>query len=290
MGLCDGPVTVDVEDEFGCTTTFTAIIEELPRPVIENIGVFAATCAGLCDGRVEIIAPEATTFSFDGGLTFGIASLNDSLCPGVIQIEVRNDLNCPNFGVAIVEEPVPVVADFNMSPSPTTWDNTTIEFTNLSIPEPLIYFEWVFDTLNILGTSNLQSPTFTFPNNTAGTYTVSLYVENINGCSDYITYDLYIYETLALYIPNSFTPNDDGLNDLFKAYASNDQLKNFRMRIFDRYGEIVFESEDINLGWNGGFVNSDYFIKDDVYVYDVEVISTITEEKLEYKGHITVIR
>jgi gliding motility-associated-like protein len=290
MGLCNGPLTVDIEDEYGCTATFTTIVEELPRPVIENIGVFAATCVGLCDGRVVITAPQATTFSFNGGLTFGSEFVNDSLCPGMIQIEVRNDLNCPNFGTALIEEPVPVVANFNMSPSPTTWDNTTIEFTNLSIPEPLVYFEWVFDTLNILGTSNLQSPTFTFPNNTAGTYTISLYVENINGCSDYITYDLHIYETLAIYIPNSFTPNDDGLNDLFKAYASNDQLKNFRMRIFDRYGEMVFESEDINFGWNGGFVNSDYFIKDDVYVYDVEVTSTITEEKLEYKGHITVIR
>jgi len=290
MGLCAGPVTVDVEDEFGCSATSTITITELPRPAIQNIGSFAASCAGLCDGRVVVTAPDATTVSFDGGLTFNTVFEFDSLCPGIIQVEVRNDLNCPNFGTALIEEPMPVVANFNMAPSPTTWDNTTIQFNDLSYPEPLVYYSWVFDTLNILGTSNESNPTFTFPSNTAGTYTVSLYVENINGCSDYITFDMHIYETLALYIPNSFTPNDDGLNDLFKAYASNDQLKDFRMRVFDRFGELVFESEDINEGWNGGFVGSTYFVQNDVYVYHVEVTSTITQEKLEYKGHITIIR
>jgi gliding motility-associated-like protein len=290
IGLCEGLVSVDVEDEYGCTTNGTATITEQPTPAIDNIGSYAASCAGLCDGRVVVTSPSATTVSFDGGLTFNTVFDFDSLCPGTIQIEVRNDLNCPNYGTALVEEPMPVVANFNMAPSPTTWDNTTVQFNDLSYPEPLVYYEWVFDTLNILGTSNEANPTFTFPSNTAGTYTVSLYVENINGCSDFITFDMHVYETLALYIPNSFTPNDDGLNDLFKAYASNNQLKDFRLRIFDRFGELVFESEDINEGWNGGFVGSTYFVQNDVYVYQVEVTSTITEEKLEYNGHITIIR
>jgi len=290
MGLCEGPVTVDVEDEFGCSATFTSIITELPRPSIQNIGSYAATCAGLCDGRVVVTSQDATSVSFDGGLSFNTVFDYDSLCPGIIQVEVRNDLNCPNFGTALIEEPLPVVANFNMAPSPTTWENTTVQFNDLSYPEPIVYYEWVFDTLNILGTSNEANPTYTFPVNTAGTYPVSLYVENINGCSDYISFDLHVYETLALYIPNSFTPNDDGLNDLFKAYASNDQLKDYRMTIFDRFGEKVFESEDINQGWNGGFVGSTYYVQNDVYVYQVEVTSTITQEKLEYKGHLTIIR
>lgn len=290
IGLCEGSVELEVEDEYGCITSTTAVITEQPTPAITNIGSYAASCAGLCDGRVVVTAPDATTISFDGGDTFNTVFDFDSLCPGIIQIEVRNDLNCPNFGTAMVEEPTPVVANFNMAPSPTTWENTTVQFNDLSYPEPLVYYEWVFDTLNILGTSNEANPTFTFPVNTAGTYSVSLYVENINGCSDYISFDMHVYETLALYIPNSFTPNDDGLNDLFKAYASNDQLKDFRLQIFDRFGEKVFESEDINQGWNGGYVGSTYFVQNDVYVYQVQVTSTITQEKLEYKGHLTIIR
>jgi len=290
IGLCPGLFSVVVEDEYGCNAEAEAVVEELGRPVIQNIIETRVTCAGWCDGIVEFVAPEGVAFSIDGGLTFSNSPVFEGLCPETYELEIRNDLNCPNYGIATIIEPPPVVAAFSMSPSPTTWKNTTVRFNSLSYPEPFDSYLWVFDTLNTLGISTEKSPTFTFPSDVSGVYPVSLCVENADGCTDCASYDLVVNETLSLFVPNSFTPNGDGVNDLFKAYASTEHFSNFRMRIFNRQGELVFETGDINEGWNGGYPSNSHFVTDQVYVYEIRVYDIIGAETLEFKGHVTPLR
>ena len=55
----------------------------------------------------------------------------------------------------------------------------------------------------------------------------------------------------SIFIPNAFTPNDDGLNDIFKAIATSDYLTEFNMLIFDRWGGKIFETNDLYYGWDG---------------------------------------
>lgn len=290
IDLCPGEIGVTVVDEYGCEDSTTTTIAELPTPLIDEVIETRVTCNGWCDGQIEVVSPDAVSYSFDEGVTFSNNPVLDSLCPGTYDIEIRNDVNCPNFGIAVINEPPPVVAQFSMSPSPATWENTTIQFNNLSYPGPFTSINWVFDTLNVLGTASTPQPTFTFPDTEAGTYPVSLCVENEDGCNACETYDLIVYETLFMFIPNTFTPNGDGVNDLFKAYASTEHFEDFRMRIFNRQGELVFETGNIEEGWNGGYPDGQHFTMNEVYVYEVRVTDTVIEETKEYKGHVTVLR
>ncbi len=91
----------------------------------------------------------------------------------------------------------------------------------------------------------------------------------------------------ALYIPNAFTPNGNGLNEIFYAYGTD--ITTFRMRIFDRWGELIFESTDINHGWDGFYKGR--LVQNDVYVcvtdYTTECTGTQSNHKIT---HVTVMR
>ena len=69
-----------------------------------------------------------------------------------------------------------------------------------------------------------------------------------------------------LYIPNAFSPNGDGINDVFLAYGTN--IKTIKMQIFNKWGELIYESDDKTKGWNGKY--EDQFVQMDVYVYRIE--------------------
>ncbi len=104
-----------------------------------------------------------------------------------------------------------------------------------------------------------------------------------NGCT--ATDSLMIAVTGALYVPNAFSPNGDGVNDLFKAVGS--EIEEFHLQIFDRWGELIFESFDINQGWDGG-VNQHY-VESEVYVWHI-VAKEHTGVHFEMRGHVTVVR
>ncbi len=290
ISLCPGEVTVEIEDEYGCQTSLATQVTESPAPAINAINVTDVSCNGMCDGSIVISAPDAVSYSFDAGNTFGTSHMLDSLCAGSFGIEIRNELNCPNFQTVTVTEPPKLKAEFSMNPSPVDWTNTTVQFNNLSYPGPFTSTYWVFDTLNFLGTSTEQQPSFTFPNTDAGIYPVSLCVENEAGCTACTSYDLVVNKTLSLFVPNSFTPNEDGINDLFKAYLSTEHYSNYRMRIFNRYGELVYESNDPEVGWNGGEDSGTYYARDEVYVVEIQVTDDITNEVIEHTGHLTILR
>lgn len=167
-----------------------------------------------------------------------------------------------------------ILADFN--PSVVT-GNTPLEvtFANLSSENSISYF-WNFgDSIS----SELKNPTHNYI--ARGEYLVSLIAKNDVGCVDTAFYKfIKVTENNYLYIPNSFTPNDDGLNDSFFPKAST--LLSYRCLIFNRWGELVFESNDIKQAWNG--LNA----TDAVYVYKMKVtFSDNTTE--EYTGTVTLL-
>ncbi len=90
-----------------------------------------------------------------------------------------------------------------------------------------------------------------------------------------------------IYVPNAFTPNGDGMNDIFKAEGVD--IVNFKMDIFNRWGERVFHSEDIDTGWNGKSPNEDYFSPPGVYPYRI-VAREHGGDVFEIKGHVVLIR
>ncbi len=96
---------------------------------------------------------------------------------------------------------------------------------------------------------------------------------------------VFVKPYFPIYVPNTITPNSDGINDFFRAYGVN--IEGFHLRIFDRWGVKIFESHDINEAWTGG-VSKEYYVQNDVYSWVIEYDSIDRREKLV--GHVTVAR
>jgi len=97
---------------------------------------------------------------------------------------------------------------------------------------------------------------------------------------------LFSDKEITLYIPNSFTPNGDNLNDVFKPVGSPEKLKDYEMLIFDSWGELVFESTNIEEGWDAK--NIDY-ASNNVFIYKITLHSSITNDKFQYKGTLLIL-
>ncbi len=117
-----------------------------------------------------------------------------------------------------------------------------------------------------------------------GNYDIKLRVVSAFGCKDETGCRAEITE-FSFYIPNSFTPDGDGTNDYFSISGRN--ILNFKMKIFDRWGDMVFQSDNLQLPWNGKINNR--LAMQDVYVYRME-FSDINENKYNKIGRVTLLR
>jgi gliding motility-associated-like protein len=111
-----------------------------------------------------------------------------------------------------------------------------------------------------------------------GFYTVSFLSEN--GCDSTIVLDLKLKD---IFIPNAFSPNFDGINDVFKVYASRDKIKNVNMSIYDRWGGLLFRGKE----WDG--IVDGKWLPPDVFVYLIRV-TTDSGEELMYSGEVTLVK
>lgn len=140
------------------------------------------------------------------------------------------------------------------------------------------------------GTSNdsIFSPEHTFPEE-AGSYLVSLQVSNQIGCLDTTSQIIVIEHDPVVFIPNAFTPDGDGLNNEFTAvFPENMKLASFEMYIYDRWGELVFYSQDPKEGWDASLAGFD--APDGVYSYLVKYKEQGYVNKFQVTGSVVVIR
>jgi gliding motility-associated-like protein len=188
--------------------------------------------------------------------------------------------------ISVFDNPI---AGFTATPQPTRAPDTEIEFYNTSFGNIVEYF-WVFDEDYELGTSTEQNPIFEFPIGVGGLYPVTLTVTDVNGCTDMATRIIDIDDFFNFYIPNSFTPNQDGVNDVFFAQGTDINPARFNIQVFNRWGEKVFESEDMTEVWNGNHQVGGYYVEDGVYIWKCVFWSLTTPERYEMMGNVTVIR
>jgi gliding motility-associated-like protein len=92
-----------------------------------------------------------------------------------------------------------------------------------------------------------------------------------------------------VYIPNSFTPNADGNNDIFKPSLVGFDTEEYNLQIFNRWGELVFETNDVEQGWDGTFKSS-YNSQVGVYTWKVLLKETVSLKKYIKSGHVSVLR
>lgn len=100
----------------------------------------------------------------------------------------------------------------------------------------------------------------------------------------------FVQEPFNVYIPNSFTPNNDGKNDVFLPVGSAWMPDTYELIVFNRWGEVVFQSNDPAQPWDGSHQGGDHYVRDEVYIYKLRVQSAHDIEPMEYSGHIMVFR
>jgi gliding motility-associated-like protein len=286
------PVSLTVTDSNGCEDTETQIVPWFPVPPILIIEpsnfdgcipmeVFFNNLSIPIDSTYDIV------WDFGDGTTSGeVSPTHIYTDPGIydISLQVTSPIGCyiedswPNW---IVAKPSPI-ADFIYSPDEVNSFDPTATFTDLSF-EPSLWF-WDFDGD---GTSNVQNPVFTFPD--TGRQEVMLIVTHESGCMDTLIQFLDVIPKVTFFMPNAFTPNNDGINDFFLGNGIVEGMENFSMLIWNRYGELIFETNNPTESWNGRKRNTGRESPNGVYVYIVNYTGP-RKNRFELKGYATLIR
>lgn len=236
---------------------------------------------GVCPGTPVIITADASggigdlTFSWSTEEDAGTRSVTVYPEETTVYSVIVSD-SCSNTLTAsmIVAVRAPE-ADF-------TWDyyeNRKLNFIPTASPDVVAYY-WEFGDGD---TSTMISPFHTYLD--TGYFDVMLVVTNKYGCTDTTIHTIYAYPDFVFYIPNSFTPNQNGLNDVFT--GKGEGFMRFYMEVFNRWGEKIYESNDIHRGWNGTHKSEDSPIG--TYVYKMEVQTPVGKIH-NYVGHINLIR
>jgi gliding motility-associated-like protein len=181
----------------------------------------------------------------------------------------------------IVIDPSPV-ANFTFSPQDPDVFNPEVTFTDLSQGAD----QW-FWYLEDPYTAQEPNPIHAFRD--TGFQEVRLIVTHPLGCQDTAVQVVDIQPKATFFLPNAFTPNDDGLNDVYKGKGFTDGMKSFELNIWNRWGENVFSTDDPQQGWNGRFNNQGQPVPQGVYFSRV-AYTPPRGAPVEIKGTVTVIR
>ncbi len=175
------------------------------------------------------------------------------------------------------------IADFTTNPNPpeVTLLNPTFNFIDQSFGADFWY--WTFGDLT--SDSINQNPTHTYQD--TGYYNVVLLVTNIYGCTDMTSKVVRVRPDFFFVAPNTFTPNGDGVNDIFfPGTMLGASVKNYNFFIFDRWGEVIFEGHDLRDGWDGTYKGK--LVQNGVYVWTIEV-TDLENTVHQYVGHVNVL-
>lgn len=285
--------TVTVDD--GCTIPGASAVFTLnvnPLPVISFSAAPSSGCAPL------LVNLSASSDGVDNiyiwGNNYGTGQNISVTFQDSGKFEIALSVRNPNTNCSadtaikdyITVYPQPI-ASFYAEPNPTTILDPTIYFTNTS--QGAISYLWDFGeptAPNGTNTSILVNPNHSYA--TTGKYNVHLVAFSDKGCTDTAMVPVEVKPDFAIYIPNTFTPDGNGVNDMFFPLGVGIDEENYRLDIFDRWGENIFTSNNFRKGWDGS-VKGGKPAPQGVYVYKLMVYD-LQGNKHPFVGHVTVIR
>lgn len=200
-----------------------------------------------------------------------------------IRFDIVSDSGCTTTKLldSLIEVYPVTYADFEWTPDSVSTFDPEVHFIDKS--HGAIYWDWDFGDTNQYSLSTLQNPDFTYSEH--GYHDIMLITDNEYGCVDTIVRTIYIYADIRFYVPNAFTPDSDGKNEVFRGYGSD--ILEYQMKIFNRWGQLVFLSNDIDYAWDGRVRG--HPAKAGVYVYEF-IIKDLNYNPYEYVGHFTLLR
>ena len=199
-----------------------------------------------------------------------------------ISLYVKDEWGCASAYYEVLELNSNPKSDFYFNPSTPSTTNPLVQFVNLSTPNTQAI--WDFGN-NIL--SNDWSPIQTFQD--AGWHDVLLTIKDYNGCQDSIQKSILVESDLLFYVPDAFTPNNDGSNDMFgpKGFQL-ERLQSFSLKVWSQLGELIFESRDINQFWDGK-TKSGLDAHTDTYIWSIRINDELGKQT-HHTGTVNLLR
>ncbi len=203
-----------------------------------------------------------------------------------IMLTATSNLGCVSFltQIDLIQVASVPVAAFDPTPNPATLIDPTITFNNQSSSD-VNYWNWNFGDGDSLA-PGIANPEHAYPNDTSGSYLVTLIVHNMGGCYDTVIHEIIIRPSFSFFIPSAFSPNGNERNDYF--FGSGTGIKKYNLWIFDRWGNMVFHGKELNDKWDGKANDDGNTAQIDVYVWKVE-LTDVLNKKHNYMGTVTIV-
>ncbi|MGQ0826761.1 MAG: choice-of-anchor L domain-containing protein [Bacteroidota bacterium] len=288
--------TVTVTD--GCGTPAandTVVVTIWSLPVINFSASDTAGCTELCidfSDNSSVIGGSVAKWNWDFGGDGKSILQNPSHCfvdPGKYSITLTTTSNNGCISTFTHTNMITVfalpIAEFNPSPNTATVLNPYVTLNNLSSSD-VVYWFWDFGDGDTLA-PNTSSPYHKYPGMEETSYTTTLIVRNVNGCYDSVEHIIIIGPDFTFYIPNAFTPNGDGINDLF--FGTGIGIEQYEIDIFDRWGNLIFQGGNLSDTWNGKANGGSDIAQQDVYVWKVN-LTDVFHKKHHYTGTVTIVK
>jgi len=177
-------------------------------------------------------------------------------------------------------------ATFYVISNPTTIFNTEVDMINNTLGDNNIY-EWSFPS-GLPASSNGEAPTVLYPEGVAGEYPVQLYVTNEFNCKDSTTDIVHIISDVIIYAPNAFTPDGDQINNEWRVYIDGIDVEDFHLWMFNRWGEVVWESYNPEGNWDGNYGGNP--AQEGTYVWRLIAKDANTDKKYEFRGTVNLLK
>ena len=278
----------------GCSATDDLMVTIYDNPAVDFEADVTEGCipqevnfTNLTSGNSDVC-----TWEIDG------TTINDNCSPSYtftnpgcysVSLTVTSDDGCTdsytetNY-ICIDDYPV---ADFSADPNELTRLENEVNFENQSTNAET--YAWNFDDGE---TSTATHPSHTFPGEEEDEFLVELIATSQYGCEDTAYQKILMREELLYYVPNSFTPDRDQFNEKFKpVFTSGFNPQDYTLMIFNRWGEIIFESNHPEVGWDGTYgADSEEIVKDGTYIWKIEFKTKYNDERKVELGHVNVLR
>jgi len=286
-------ICLTVSDVHGCRDSVIQTILWQPAPAIILVAPDeAAGCAPLAvhimnqswpvDSSYQVIWDFGDSFSqtaIDAFHEFEQAGIYD------VAVQVTSPLGCQADSTfeALINVSAAPISSFDYSPAPITYLDSMVQFYDRS--SNAVFWEWFFDIDGVAVRE--ENPTYHFPD--TGTYLVRQIVYDEYWCSDTSHQTIHVKAPLHIHFPNAFTPNNDGVNDFFGAKGYFETIENWQLTIWNRYGELIFQSTDPNVYWNGSKHNVGRQLPQGVYTYILKAKSS-DRKSINLNGQVMLLK
>src|SRR5690554_1221653 len=293
--------TLTVTSNQGCDSTLTETVIVHPKPTADFSGMNLRGCSPFCaelNSNAVVANPSSVvhySWTLSNGEThesnqsfFGPCFENNGGSTDFIDVQLtvttnegcQNTFEVPNM-IEVYHNPI---ADFYYAPDTPDVINPIVDFYNTSAFAD--HYEWSMNDA-VLTTTN---PEYEFPAE-PGYHIIRLIAYTDEGCYD-TTYNVVeILDKLIFYVPNTFTPDGNNFNDHFlPVFTSGYDAEDYNMVIFNRWGERIFETNEVHFGWNGRDIRTGQEAIPGTYIWKIEFRESTTDKRHIENGHVNLLR